>query len=121
MVVATFCQNTVASGSSAIIDGYEAHGTDTDKTCPCSATVSIPNNGTSSLAFSAFFSLHPQYNGCGSSIDVRVNNSGQSTRIRCTIAGSISVNNGDNVLIDLKKESSPEDTRYCMKLQFSGN
>ncbi|XP_071134276.1 uncharacterized protein [Mytilus edulis] len=117
--VATFCQNSVASGSSAIIDGYAAHGTDTDKTCPCSATVSIPNNGTSNLAFSAFFSLHPQYNGCGSSIDVRVNNSGQSTRIRCTIAGSISVNNGDNVLIDLKKESSPEDTRYCMKLQFS--
>ncbi|XP_076077356.1 uncharacterized protein LOC143047901 isoform X3 [Mytilus galloprovincialis] len=117
--VATFCQNSVASGSSAIIDGYAAHGTDTDKTCPCSATVSIPNNGTSNLAFIAFFSLHPQYIGCGSSIDVRVNNSGQSTRIRCTIAGSISVNNGDNVLIDLKKESSPEDTRYCMKLQFS--
>ncbi|CAC5386763.1 unnamed protein product [Mytilus coruscus] len=117
--VATFCQNSVASGSSAIIDGYAAHGTDTDKTCPCSATVSIPNNGTSSLAFNAFFNLQPNYNGCGSSIDVRVNNSGQSTRIRCTIAGSITVNNGDNVLIDLKKESSPEDTRYCMRLQFS--
>ncbi|XP_052088713.1 location of vulva defective 1-like isoform X2 [Mytilus californianus] len=117
--VATFCQNSVASGSSAIIDGYAAHGTDTDKTCTCSTTVSIPNNGTSSLAFSALFSLHPQYIGCGSSIGVRVNNSGQSTRIRCTIAGSITVNNGDNVLIELKKESSPEDTRYCMKLQFS--
>ena len=117
--VAEFCQTTQSTGNTVILDGYGVYknGSPGQK-CKCTAIVSIPSNGSSTIVFNKLSSLQPNYNGCGSHIAIQ--RSGQSVIQRCYIAGTMQVKNQERVEIELVKDHSPEDTRYCMKIHIEG-
>ena len=117
--VAEFCQTTQSTGNTVILDGYVVHKNDSpEKNCKCTAIVSIPSNGSSTIVFDKLSSLQPNYNGCGSHISIQ--GSGQSVIQRCYISGSMAVKNQEHLEIELVKDNPPEDTRYCMKINIEG-
>lgn len=117
--VAEFCQTTQSTGNTVLLDGYVFHKNDSpEKKCKCTAIVFIPSNGSSTIGFNKLSSLQPNYRGCGSHISIQ--GSGQSVIQRCFISGSMAVKNQEHLEIELVKDYSPEDTRYCMKIYIEG-
>lgn len=117
--VAEFCQTTQSTGNTVILDGYGVYKNGSpEKKCKCTAIVSIPSNGSSTIVFNKLFFLQREYNGCGSHISIQ--GSVQSLIHRCFISGTMPVKNKEHVEIELVKDYSPEDTRYCMKIHIEG-
>ncbi|XP_052065649.1 uncharacterized protein LOC127705381 [Mytilus californianus] len=113
--VATFCTNSEAEGERIVLDGYFAN-TIPDKVCSCVAQ----RGQAQKIVFSNvnFLQSSIQSGGwCGSKIIAKQDN-GQSNHMSCRVVGSLDLQDNNHIQISLRKESAPEDTRYCALVYF---
>ncbi|CAC5387079.1 unnamed protein product [Mytilus coruscus] len=113
--VATFCTNSEAEGVRIVLDGYFAH-TISDKGCSCVAQ----RGQAQKIVFSNVNFLQSPIQGgdwCGSKIIAKQDN-GQSNHMSCRVLGTLALQDDNHIQISLRKESLPEDTRYCALVYF---
>ncbi|XP_076113950.1 uncharacterized protein LOC143082243 isoform X1 [Mytilus galloprovincialis] len=113
--VATFCTISEAEGVRIVLDGYFANAIP-DKVCSCVAQ----KGQAKKIVFSNVnFLQSPIQDGawCGSKIIAKQDN-GESNHMSCRVLGSLNLQDDNDIQIILRKESEPEDTRYCALVYF---
>ena len=119
-IVLRFCTDAKVSKESVIVlDGYYANTLDGGQTCTCTARALFETASKLEYKDLLYPSSFENNTACGSKILFRQPNFDQRLKY-CKDDGHLPVNKTVNitVAITLIKENHPQDTRYCLRINF---
>ena len=108
------CHGEEANGSKIVLDTFASHNSDV---AACSCRLTLYSSQSDIITFTRYQSMGVSHSSCGSLLTFK--NGPATINADCdSIGGTMNISNVDEVEIDVTRQSSNSDSRYCILISI---